>query len=69
MNIQNYILLLLMSGQGGLPPRRSLDYTAFKLDDISQKDNYMDGKYFVFNTFKTAKSAGQQKILSSVTHK
>ena len=61
-NIQNYILLLLMSGQGGIPPRRSLDYTAFKLNNISQKDNYMDGKDFVFNTFKTAKSAGQQRI-------
>ena len=62
MHIQNYIMLLLMSGEGGLPPRRSLDYTAFKLDDTADKDNYMEGKYFVFNTFKTAKSAGQQKI-------
>ena len=62
MHIQNYLLLLLMSGQGGLPPRRSLDYTAFKLDNITEKDNYMEGKYFVFNTFKTAKSAGTQKI-------
>ena len=62
MNIQNYILLLLMSGQGGLPPRRSLDYTAFKLDDVKDKDNFMEGKFFVFNTFKTAKSAGTQKI-------
>ena len=51
-----------MSGQGGLPPRRSLDYTAFKLDDITDKDNYMEGKEFVFNTFKTAKTAGQQRI-------
>ena len=62
MHIQNYLLLLLMSGQGGLPPRRSLDYTAFKLDDITDKDNYMEGKEFVFNTFKTAKTAGQQRI-------
>lgn len=61
-DIQNYILLLLMSGHGGLPPRRSLDYVAFKVDDISKQDNYMEGKFFVFNTFKTAKSAGQQKI-------
>ena len=51
-----------MSGQGELPPRRSLDYTAFKLDNITDKDNYIKGKYFVFNTFKTAKSAGTQKI-------
>ena len=61
-DIQNYILLLLMSGHGGLPPRRSLDYVAFKVDDISKQDNYMEGKFFVFNTFKTAKSAGQQRI-------
>ena len=61
-DIQSYILLLLMSGQGGLPPRRSLDYTAFKLDDITENDNYMDNKEFVFNTFKTSRTAGQQRI-------
>ena len=61
-SIQDYIMLLLMSGQGGLPPRRSLDYTAFRIKNSTNKDNYMEGKHFVFNTFKTAKSAGQQRI-------
>ena len=61
-DIQDYIMLLLMSGQGGLPPRRSLDYTAFRIRNSTEKDNFMDGKHFVFNTFKTAKSAGQQRI-------
>jgi len=63
-SIQNYIMLYVMSGQGGLPPRRSLDYTEFRIaGNIDKlKHNYMDKKHFVFNTFKTAKSAGQQKI-------
>ena len=61
--IQDYLMLLLMSGQGGLPPRRSLDCTAFKVKNINKNsDNYMEGQEFVFNTFKTAKSAGQQRI-------
>jgi hypothetical protein len=60
--IQDYLMLLLMSGQGGFPPRRSLDYTAFRIKKSTDEDNFMEGKHFVFNTFKTAKSAGQQRI-------
>ena len=61
--IQDYLMLLLMSGHGGLPPRRSLDYTAFRIRNIDENsDNYMKNKHFVFNIFKTAKSAGQQQI-------
>ena len=61
-DIQDYIMLLLMSGQGGIPPRRSLDYTAFRIKNSTNKDNFLYGKHFVFNTYKTARSAGQQRI-------
>jgi integrase len=61
---QLYVLLscLLL-----IPPRRSTDYVAFKLrnEDV-HKDNYMETKgrksYFVFNTYKTAKRYGQEKV-------
>lgn len=40
--IQNYILLLLFSGEY-FPPRRSLDYCDFKIENIDKKnDNYLD---------------------------
>lgn len=60
---QLYVLLscLLL-----IEPRRSLDYTEFKLRNETDKDNFMEIKgrkaYFVFNTYKTAKRYGQEKI-------
>lgn len=60
--IQNYIIMALTSGEF-IPPRRSIDYTEMKIKNIDiNKDNYIDGKYFIFNTYKTAKDYGQQKI-------
>lgn len=61
--VQLYVLLSCMLL---IPPRRSLDWVAFKLRDIdTQKDNYLTVEkrkpYFVFNCFKTAKKTGQQK--------
>lgn len=61
--VQLYVLLSCMLL---IPPRRSLDWVAFKLRDIAtDKDNYMIVEkrkpYFVFNCFKTAKKTGQQK--------
>jgi hypothetical protein len=59
---QLYVLLscLLL-----IPPRRSTDYTEFKMRNTdSAKDNYMKTEKkvssFVFNTYKTAKKYGQQ---------
>jgi hypothetical protein len=46
-------------------PRRSLDYTEFKIRNVSPEDvnfNRMDGLNFVFNVFKTAKWEGPQII-------
>lgn len=62
--VETYILLsccLL------IPPRRSLDYTAFKLRDIdTDNDNYMTydmGRkpYFVFNKYKTSHKYGKDR--------
>lgn len=60
--IQDYILLSLYVLQD---PRRSLDYSCLKIKNVdkkSNKDNYIDGKNFIFNTYKTANLYGQQKI-------
>ena len=61
--VQMYVLLscLLL-----IPPRRSLDYTEFKIRDIDkEKNNFMMVEkrkpYFVFNVYKTAKKYKTQK--------
>jgi integrase len=60
--IQNYILLALTGGIY-MPPRRSLDWV-MRHKNYSEKDNYVDlkKKVFVFNSYKTMKSKGQQVI-------
>ena len=60
--IQNYIILCLMSGIY-IPPRRNLDYTEMKIKNIDKgKDNYLDKNSLVFNTYKTARYYGEQRI-------
>ena len=60
--IQNYILLSLLSGIY-IPPRRSKDYTDFKIKNIDkEKDNYLDKNKMVFNSYKTAKTYGRQEV-------
>ena len=60
--IQNYIIICLYSGEY-IPPRRSKDYVNFKIKNIDkEKDNYMSKNEFIFNSYKTAKTYGQQKI-------
>jgi hypothetical protein len=60
--IQNYIILCLLGGYY-IPPRRSLDYSNFKIKNIDNKnDNYMTSKSLVFNTYKTAKTYGEQRV-------
>jgi len=54
--------LVILSLYVLIPPRRLLDYTAFKLRNIGDKDNYMDNKSFVFNTYKTAKKYNTQHV-------
>lgn len=61
-DIQNYIILCVLSGIF-IPPRRSKDYVDFKIKGIDQeKDNYIDKKTMVFNSYKTAKTYQRQEI-------
>lgn len=46
-----------------ISPRRALDQTAFKIRNINiQKDNYMKGKKFIFNSYKTSKTYGKTEV-------
>lgn len=61
-DIQNYIIIALLGGVF-IPPRRSKDYTEFKIKDINQEtDNYIDKKKLKFNNYKTAKTYAMQEI-------
>jgi hypothetical protein len=62
--LQDFVLLSLYIL---IEPRRSLDYTAFKIKNINkEKDNYLlkKGKkaYFVFNQYKNSGRIGAQQI-------
>lgn len=60
--IRNYILFQLVSGIH-IAPRRSLDWVAVKINNVNtETDNYIDGKEFVFNQYKTSKRYGPQRI-------
>jgi integrase len=60
--IQNYIILCVLSGKF-IPPRRSKDYVDFKIKDIdSEKDNYIQKKAMVFNSYKTSKTYQRQEL-------
>ena len=61
--VQLFVLLSLMVL---IPPRRSLDWTAFKLREVDEeKDNFLKlikrKPTLVFNTYKTATKTGQQR--------
>jgi integrase len=61
-DIQNYIILCILSGRY-IPPRRSKDYVDFKIRDIDkEKDNYIDKKNMIFNSYKTSKTYQRQEI-------
>jgi len=60
--IQNYIILCLLGGIF-IAPRRSLDYTEFKIKNINKdNDNYLDKNDLVFNKYKTAKFYNEQRV-------
>jgi integrase len=60
--IQLYIILSLFGGFY-IPPRRSKDYVNFKIKNIDkEKDNYIDKNELVFNSYKTAKTYGEQRV-------
>ena len=59
---QDYIILCLICGKF-FPPRRLLDWTEFKVNNISRsEDNYAHSGKFVFNKFKTCRHYGQQQV-------
>lgn len=58
--IQNYVILSLYTL---IPPRRSLDYTEMKINNIDKKQsNYINGKKLIFNTYKTSRVKGQDNV-------
>lgn len=58
--LMKYVILSLYTM---IPPRRLLDYTAFKVRNVDKtKDNYMEGNKFVFNNYKTKNKYGQQVV-------
>lgn len=60
--IQEYIILSLLSGVF-IPPRRALDYTAFKIKNVDkEKDNYFEKNKLYFNQYKTSNKKGQQVV-------
>ena len=70
LNIQQFRKLMayvLLSCYVLIPPRRSLDWSEFKIRDISEdEDNYMKvgkkGNFFVFNQYKNVGRMGSQEI-------
>lgn len=70
--IQNFIILAIFTL---IPPRRSMDFVNFKIKNINKEtDNFMEKGKFIFNSYKTAKTYGQQivnipKELSNIINK
>ena len=60
--IQNYIIVSVLGGIY-VPPRRSKDFVDFKIKSVdTTKDNFLDKNKMVFNSYKTAKTYGQQVV-------
>lgn len=60
--IQDFILICLLGGLF-VVPRRSLDYTEFKIRNVDkEQDNYLDKNKFYFNKYKTARYYGTQSL-------
>jgi hypothetical protein len=60
--IQNYIIVSVLGGIY-IPPRRSKDYTDFKIKNINKEtDNFLEKNKFIFNSYKTAKTYGKQEV-------
>jgi integrase len=61
-DIQSYIIMCLLGGVY-IPPRRSKDYVDFKTKSINKEsDNFLDKNKMYFNSYKTAKTYGQQVV-------
>jgi hypothetical protein len=61
-NLQNFVIVALLCGVL-IEPRRSKDYTDFKIKNITEnKDNFMTKTEMVFNSYKTVNTYGTQKV-------
>ena len=61
--IIDFLILALMSGIAGIPPRRSLDYANMKIRNYNRDtDNYYENNKFIFNQYKTVKQYGRVTI-------
>ena len=58
--IMEFLLVALLGGVSGLPPRRSLDYAVMKIRNYSPTDNFYKAGKFYFNIYKTSKKFGTQ---------
>ena len=60
--IQSFIIMSLLGGLY-IPPRRSKDFVDFKIKNINKEsDNFLEKNKMFFNSYKTAKTYGQQVI-------
>jgi integrase len=60
--IQSYIIMAVLSGEY-IAPRRSKDFCDFKIKSIDKtKDNFLEKGEMVFNSYKTAKTYGTQRV-------
>jgi hypothetical protein len=67
--IQSFIIISLLGGMF-IAPRRSKDFCDFKIKNVDkEKDNYLDKATLVFNSYKTAKCYGEQKVIIPPTLK
>jgi hypothetical protein len=56
------VILALLGGMF-IPPRRALDYCAFKIREIDPKtSNYLDKNTMYFSVYKTSKTYGTQTV-------
>ena len=61
LTIQDSVILALLGGVF-IAPRRSLDFTAFKVRNIGATDNHLLKNELVFLTYKTASTYGKQTV-------
>ena len=60
--IQSFIIMSLLGGVY-IPPRRSKDFVDFKIKNINKEsDNFLEKNKMFFNSYKTAKTYGQQVV-------
>ena len=60
--IQSFIIMSLLGGLY-IPPRRSKDFVDFKIKNISKEShNFLEKNKMFFNSYKTAKTYGQQVV-------